>query len=670
MRSYSKIVPRENHHEKNLVADQPARVLLFSGVILALILGLSVRGITSPGKVRSMVAEAASKIHKDVTVTFSGAELSFHRGLLPRFAVIIHDVKMESTNDCWMQPQLMADEIRLPLSFWSMIEGANPITQVEAGQVELRLRSEYKNCETEKPPVVVEAPARKQFVTLKSATYGGPETAAPPPQVDAILIDQLRMSAPAFEESLDLSSFAIRLKSNSPRVIEMSANTNLIRDLQVKGDYLSHATIWSEYSEFPKKAIQARLSGNWREGSYEFNAKYFLKEEVLSSELELQHIPLSQLAQIFKKMQWLQADLNARQVWVSMRAEMNAKKADFKTADLLLRDLRLEGDLGDISSPLVQVTSMDPLRFQPFTLNIQRLSVEKLLALGNRPHPSPALGQLGKFTGTAQIADADHIEITGIHKGLEFIFANKGQRELQTLKEVTGKLVLQKDHWTLGIASFVPDQGSFDGDLQLQADRDFKNIEIKAKAKELILAPNVVRLMTSGGEVGAFAGDLDIKFQQGQMKFVKGSLSSDVIDVEGVKIEKTKLTLDSVNGELVSQAQAQKFSVAVGSTAFLVMKDLIDADWMSDDKLTLKNLTTQFHSKDLKNLGWRGFQASLERGGKISSDGAWDADGALSGFVQTKTNKTQNKWQIGGKRDSPLFTPNADAPSPNKRTKL
>ena len=646
------------HHEKNLIAEQPGRLVLFSGVILAFVLGLSVRGLTAPARMKSLVQSAASRIHKDVTVEFSSAELSLSRGLLPRFAVIIHDVRMESMNECWMAPQLTADEIRLPLSLKSLIQGKNPIQTVEGGKVDFYLRTTFKNCEKVQTDVAPEVPKMKQFVTLKPGvgTSGSQNSAAPPaPEVEAIFIDQLRVVAPQFEDPLELSALAIRLKSNSPRVIEMTAQTHLIKDAQVIGDYLSHASIWVEYTEFPQKFLRARLSGNWREGSYLLKGDYSLKDETLKSELNLKHIPLNQVFQIFRKMHWLKDDLNARQVWVSMNAQLNIQKADFKNAFLHISKLNLEGDLGDLSAAEIQVTSLDPFRYEPFVVDVQRLSVEKILTLSGRLHPSPALGQLGKFTGTARIFDPGHIEVEGVHRGLEFIFANKGQRELQTLKEIAGTMTLHKNRWSLKVARFFPDQGSFDGELELQADRDFKNIEIKAKAKELKLSPEVVRLMTAGGDFGAFDGNLQFKFKDGLMSSIKGALNSDNINVEGVQLQKSKLILDTLNGEIITQVLAQRLKVKVGSPAFQTFKDLISAEWMSDDALAMTGLSAQLNFKD-KAFTWKNFQAGTGRGGRISSDGAWDQEGYLSGLVTAKTSKSQSKWIVGGKRDLPVFT--------------
>lgn len=646
--------PRYTDDDKNLIAEQPGRMVLFSGILLAVILGLIVRGLTAPNKVKSMIESAASRIHKDIDVSFDGAQISLSNGLLPRFAVIISNVKMESENECWMKPRLLADEIRLPLSLWALVDGASPITRIEGGHVQVDLRSPYKNCESMDATPEGEAPKIKQFVVLKQSPSLS-RSEQPSPQVQAIVIDRLQVSAPGINEPVDLRSFAIYLKSNSPRVVEITAKTYLMKD-DLVGDYLSHATVWGEYSEFPRARFQGRISGNWREGSYNLKGSYDIKQEELSTELDLKHIPLSQVSQILKKFQWIKEDLKTRQVWVSLNAQGDLRRSNFKNAQVQVRDLRLEGDLGDLSVAEARITSLDPLKYSPVTVDIRRFSFEKFLALQNQPHPSNMLGQLGSFTGTAEIKDENNIQIRGVQSGLEFIFSNKGQREVQTITEMQGEISLERDRWQAQLTKIVPAGGAFDGQLRLSADRHFKNIELKTKANEIRLAPNVVRLMTAGGKSGAFSGDLHLNLKESKLSNIKGVLNAESLEVEGVEIQKARMVLDEVQGEIVSQTQMQRLSMAVGSPAFAIMKEIIEPDWMSDQRFQLRNLSTQLRIKNPKVLSWKNFSAQLEKGGRLNAEGQWDEDGFLSGLVQAQSSKGIQKWNVGGKRDMPVFT--------------
>lgn len=646
---------RSSDDDKYLISEQPGRFVLFGGVLLAITLGLILRGLMAPSKVRPMIESAAQRVHKDIQVQFEGAQISLARGLLPRFAVIVSKVKMASENECWMRPELMADEIRLPVSFWALLRGQNPITKVEAGQVTVRLRSPYKNCEDRPDEPAHKAPQIKQFVTLKNGP--GPATkASAPPQVGAILVDQLKIHAPTLAEPLDLNSFALRLKSNSPRVVEMTAKTHLMKDESV-GDYLSHATVWGEYSEFPQRTLQGRLSGNWREGSYNLGANYGMKDDALVTELDLKHIPLSQVFQVLKKFQWLKEDLNGRQVWVSLNAQAQIKKSDFKSAEMQIKDVRLEGDVGDVNIENAHVVSLNPLTYLPFSVDIRRMNVEKLLNVLNRAHPTPVLGQLGSFTGVAEVTSQNQVEIRGVHRGLEFIFSNKGQREVQTLNEMAAKLKLDRDRWQIEVSQILPKQGVLDGTLVVNADKDFRSFDLKAKANEVRLSPAVVRLMTAGGQLGPLSGDLSLKYERGGLGALRGTLNSEFLKAEGVSLAKARFSLDYGNGGFHGQTQIQKAAIEVGTPAFQTLKDLIDPEWMNEGRLQMKSLSAQFNAKSFKAVSWKNMSALMEKGGRLSSDGEWSEEGDLSGQVVTQSGKLTRKWVLEGQRDEPVFTP-------------
>lgn len=646
--------PRYSNDDKNLISEQPGRFILFGGIFLAVALGLILRGLLSPNKIRPMIESAASRIHKNIHVEFEGAQISLAQGLLPRFAVIVTKVQMESENECWMSPQLTVDELRLPLSIWSLLQGKSPITRVEAGLVRVDLRRAYKNCENEGAQKNDGAPKITQFVTLKKGP-GSNSQARATPQVNTILVDQLKISAPFLKEPLELNSFGLRLKSNSPRVLEVHAKTHLMKD-GPGGDYLSHSIVWGEYSEFPKSTLQARLSGNWREGSYNLKANYFMKEEELSTELDLKHIPLSQVFQLLKKFRWLKEDLNGKQVWVSLNAQASITKSNFKSAELQIKDVRMEGDVGDLKVEHVHVVSLDPVTYMPFFVDIQRMNIEKLLSVLNQPHPSPIFGKLGSFTGVAEVSDQNQISIEGLHRGVEFVFSNKGQREVQALDEIATRMKLEKDRWQIQVSQFQPNQGVFDGQVLLNADKDFKSLEVKAKMNEVRLSPAVVRLMTTGGQVGPLSGEMNFKFERGHMNYVKGLLMAESLDVEGVALSKARFNVDYGSGEVQTYTQIQKLSVVGGSSSFKIIKDLTDPEWMNDNQLKLKNLNAYFHAKSFKELRWKGLSAQLEQGGRITSEGDWDPEGFLSGMIQAQTVKGSQKWLISGKRDEPIFT--------------
>lgn len=660
MRGPANRTPRYSNEDKNLIAEQPGRVVFLSGLVLAITLGLIFRGLTAPEKVRAQVQAAAKSINKDLDVQFETARVSLRRGLIPRFAVVINNVRMVSSNPCWMTPTLQADEIRLPVSFWALVQGENPVTEVGAGQVHVLLQSGFKECQNQ-PASTPESEPKSGFtphVVLKNKKNVTIATTSPQPQVRAISIDELSVEGPGMNQPLELSDFSVRMTSSSPKVIAVSAKTHLIRDDSV-GDYLSHATIAAEYTEFPKPRVVGRVNGNWREGSYQLNADYLVKEEQLGADVDLRHVPLSQVAHVLKRFNWLSSDVNARQVWVSMNARLAGAAHKLQNAELDLKNFRLEGDIGEVLVPALRVTSFEPFHHAPFIIDIQKLNIGKWLELLNRAPPSSTVAHLGSFTGTATISSENDAVVTGVQRGLEFIFANKGQREIQTLKEVALAANLKGDRWNLTASKVVLDQNPIDGNLQVVADRDWRTFDMTAHVAALHLSPNVVRLMTAGGRVGSLGAELHGKWRAGQWNEWKGLLTADDIAVEGVAAEKSRVQLDSNDGLIVAQAQVQGVTVATGSPTFQTLKDVIEPAWMKDGKLALKTLNSQIQFHTFKNLAWKNLRAQMSEGGQLASDGHWDEVGVLSGQVQTVAGKVQRHWTVSGRRDHPVFTPEA-----------
>src|SRR5690606_20078545 len=113
------------------------------------------------------------------------------------------------------------------------------------------------------------------------------------------------------------------------------------------------------------------------------------------------------------------------------------------------------------------------------------------------------------------------------------------------------------------------------------------------------------------------------------MSFIKGLLNAEVIDVEGVRLEKTRMSLDTLKKDIMARVQVQKLAMKTASPAFLILKDLIQPTWMSEDEWTLKNLSGQFRLHELQSLSWRALQAQVDAAGKIASEGEWNEEGFL-----------------------------------------
>lgn len=651
--------------DRHLIAEQPGMTILLTGLLLAFFLGYTTKSLLSPNRVAARIEKAASHIHKDVKVTFASAKVSLSNGILPRFAVIISDVKMESSQECLGAPVVTVDELSLPISMWNLLQGKAPVRRVEGNNVHLTLREDPKSCDDDTGliPVAGTAPLVKpQAVTLSPSESANKYRN----DVRGVFVRSLRISSEKHPQySTELQNFAVKVTSFEPKVIEVTAKSHLLRDTQV-GDYLSHANLYLQYKESPEAQVQAHFFGNWREGHYSVIANYNLAERLLAVESDLKHIPLSQILALLQKYELASKNLNGRQVWVSTKARLMGPVDEIRESPLEIRDVKVEGDLGELYVERINVSALEPLRYDPIQVEVRKLDLEKLLFLLNRPRQSGIFAGLGVFAGRAEIISDRRMKLTGEHSGLEFIFSNKGQRELQVLDSVVGDASLDGNDWIFQIKRVAPRGGLFAGDLKVTADRDFKSIDARINIDELLLADPVQKLMTGGGNIGPLTMDSDVHLQEGKVQRLRGQLRVDSMDVEGVNFGKMRAQLDW-KGTVVLSTQIQSMKVAPGSPVAGVLKNVTLASWWSPQGLSLNSVNGRLESADFKDFSWKGIQGIAGRTGRLITNGSWDASSQLRGSVTVRDGKIQRRWKIEGSREVPVFVEENNSVKPARK---
>ncbi|QDK38077.1 hypothetical protein [Bdellovibrio sp. NC01] len=646
---------RRLRSDKHLVTEQPGTRILVIGLAISFFLGYTLKSVLSPARVAARIEKAASHIHKDIKVSFESAQVSLADGILPRFSVVITKAQMESTQACWMAPILEIDELRLPVSFWGVITGTSLVKKVEADNVQLTLRGNLKDCN--------QAEFNAENASSQPATPAPAVSLSPNEQAQKYRNAVSELSIQNFKIVLneypqyptEFMDFAVKVKSFEPKVIEVKAKTHLLRD-ELVGDYLSHANLFIEYKESPEKHVQAHFFGNWREGHYSMIGNYTIDDHLLNVETDLKHIPLSQVLSLMQKYDLVSKDLNGKQVWISALGRMTADIRKIREAPVEVKNFRVEGELGELSSEQITFTKLEPLTYKPINIDVKNMRVNRLLNFLSRNHQHKILGDLGSFSGRAEIRSENYIHLTGEHTGLEFIFSNKGQRELQVIERMLGDINLDGDQWSFQVNRVEPRGGNFIGSVNLKADRDFKDVDIKARIDEMVFAPQVQKLMTNGGEVGLTSVNAEARIMGGDLKSLKGLLLVDKMSVEGMDFGKTRGEFDFQKGEIQLNTKIQSVGVHETSPGAAILNQVTEPEWWQNGQLDIQDLTGQFHFKDLQHLQWKNFQAKMGKDRRMTADGAWDEFGQLKGSALIKDGKNTKKFVLEGNRENPQFT--------------
>ncbi len=658
------VYPSKNPYvsqDRYLIAEQPGAAIFISGLLIALFLGLTFRAFIAPARVREQIERAAQNIHKDVNVRFDEAVVSLSDGILPRFSVVISNIRMNASDPCWMTPELSIDQMRLPISIWGLLAGRGAIREIETDQVQLVLRSEYKDClktssfgpEAQQTRETASLNLPTQVVHLESASGNADKFAN---QIREIRIGKLRIESEKYGPyRAEFHDLDLQMKDFEPRWIVLNAKTHLFRDEQV-GDYLAHANIHIEYRDSPEANVQAHFFGNWREGHYSLIGNYSLTEKNLVLESEVKHIPLSQILNLLQKYHLVAANLNARQLWLSFNSRFSGPVERLTQAPFEISDLNLEGDQMEVNSERIKVQSLMPLAYEPIRFNVSHLNLDKVLNFFNQTLSTQIFSHLGSFSGAAEIRSGEDIHLAGTYSGLEFIFSNKGQRELQVVDRMEAQATFAKEKWNIDLSHLELDHGAFDGNIKVQADKTFGDMDVLLKIEGARLSPAVQKLMTQGGLVGTLKTQLEMKTRGGHLTSMKGDMHIPQMKVEGVDFVNTKGRFDFIKDELVLNVQVSSISVEPDSVAIQTLgplKKVLGAS--GKDDFLINSLNGQFRTREFRTFHWKNFSGQVGGHGQLRADGGWNEAGELTGSVSYHDKKNQQRWRLGGVREAPEF---------------
>lgn len=130
----------------DLVSEQRGLRWVLMGLFTSLVLGLIFKTAYSPENLTELIQKELSQTPKEFSVTFERAELSLADGVLPDLALVIRNIRISSTNECWGQPSLDANELRLPLSIRDLFQGHLLFRTADLDNVELTFFSNFKPC--------------------------------------------------------------------------------------------------------------------------------------------------------------------------------------------------------------------------------------------------------------------------------------------------------------------------------------------------------------------------------------------------------------------------------------------------------------------------------------------------------------------------------------------
>lgn len=652
--------------EKDLVAEQSGFGISLIGLLLSLFIGLAIRGVLAPEKVQAHLEKAISHIHPDLEIKFQEAYVSFADGSLPDLAVVVRGGVISSEKKCWMAPLMEINELRLPLSWSHLFRGEIYIHEVLVDSVNLSLRNAPEKCD-EKQSALVKPELPQVNLDGEKRTPAQFNSQSNNPQamdfknvrrknpIDTLKISSLKIHyLPIPFTSAEIRNFKLFQKSPEPRWFEITGQLSLGADA-LAGDFSSYANLKIDAIDGDNASVSASAKGILREGHYDISLTAKPKSDEFDFGINVQHVPVSQMIPLLKKYRLMNSDIAGKQAWVSGKVSMSGRMSVVTKTPLNLQNLKLEGDLGEFSLAHAEIETLEPLKYKPMEFQIKSLNIRKFIEFLGKNHPTPAFGELGSFSGTAMFNNPEDLRLRGDYSGLEFIFSNRGSRQIQSMGLISGELILRNGLWNMNLDRIKPVDGIFDGQVLIKADRDFKWVNVDAKLNELSLSPQVQILMTGGGSLGSTSGRLQAKFDHADLKQLSGHLKWDQLLIEGIRLYRPKVQLQTIQDEFqidfATQELEMKMDHPLTGSMFTPVLEPLFAD-SSEKSFLAKAMSTKIRTKKLHELSWQSLQMNTSKG-MLKSQGGWNVQGDLNGEIILPTQKL--KWNVSGNRSKPLL---------------
>lgn len=641
----------QDYNKQLTVSDQPGMKIFLIGLIFSMVVGLIFRGITSPDRIYKMVEQASHHVHRDVKIKFDSAELKLSDGIFPRIFVLIKNVSMQAEEPCWYRPNVRIENIELPVSIIKLIRRVNPITKIYADQVSFYLYGKKEECQPIKPQVEKNNQTPQAFMAMpkSSEVVDFIEQNSDSSDIQNIQIRLLKFRAVAYMENpIEIQNLNFQSKSQHPRDIILRAKSNLFRDEQM-GDYLSHSNIYIEFKEQPEPTIQASIYGNLREGVYSINLKYTHLDQDLISDIEIKHAPVQVITELMNKWGYNTRHFEPRQMWLSMKSHSEGFVGHYQDSPLFIKDIKVVGETGDVAIPQVTIESFSPLKISPTQMMVNNINLDKILDILNLPKTKQTLGALGVLSGVLKYEEP-LFQFSGQLKGLEFIFANKGQREVQRINNLNISSSKNKNLYKFNLQKFELNNGELQADVKLQHDENKKQSIVQVRIDNLRLAPEVQKLITNEGELNQLNGNLQLQVLDQNIKSLAGQVNLNKTTIENMTFEKLKSNLSFKNNQIYSQVTIDSVKLTTGSPGFQFF--LKTGVLQNHDELILHKVAAQIHTDNFSTLSWENLVSQFEAPPyRLVSSGGWNQKGELHGSLKLISGKKENIWKILGHRD-------------------
>lgn len=622
--------------KETLVTDQPGRKIFFSGLILSCALGFFIRGLTKPELLQAELKSAVDRIHTSTQVDWGGVSFSLKNGWWPRFSILINDIKIVSLESCWGEPLLYAREIELPISFTSFFEKGQPLKKIYIRDAFLEFKSNFV-CEKKGKPTAV-AISSENIQSIRLRPMKDSPTVPPLVLTDFVFENlKLRQADWVFPD-WNFNTLELNAKENRPWYVEVSSNFNIPGMDGVD----TGAELAAVYKEFPAQVLEVKIKGHWREGAFQVKGLWEGAQKSWTYQSKFDHIPFQFLRTIAKKTKtpWNWPD---KPMWFSFSTQTLLPFTRWESSQHFVKELEVEGDLGELTIPDLEIKSWKPFKVQPFAFKVQHADLnavfEKDLKKVN------FLESFGKLSGQGQWSSERDVLFTGKVEQIQIPVFHREQKMVQLVKSLDLQAELKSGQWKMTSQKWLLDKGLLNGSFRLEGNQDLSTGQVQLGVDSFKMDSDLLKFMEIITPDLQVVGKINSRWKNSHVQDFSGLLKTDLIETRVFELEKPIFNLKRSPLTWDLKIQASQLKIRELSFAALDPNDSSQLKFPYESKAM--NALIQL---DLgQNLKWN--LSSLQ----IKSSGTVDQSGGLKGTLSLGPKNQEKSLQLTGSRKNPQF---------------
>lgn len=640
------------------VADQPGLKRSLFLILLATFSGFILRSALTSDFVQGRVQKAANRIHTDLKIDFASTRFSLSDGIFPEFAVVAEGIRFESANTCWMGPVGEIDELRIPIDLGVLIFSQRvQVSRLKIGAISLSLRNRSQDCGSALKSAFDGSPGERRD---PEGFQGGPVRTSSRGTITEVFIESLDLHwARLGSMPIQFKNLVLRKEDPQQEDFDLMANLNL-GGLAMLADFSSHASIRVQRKG---PLVSSELVGSWREGKYEISARSNLDQENFEMSGRIDHLPLSQILALWRRKQSQSgkpaphlAEIDSRQIWLNMKFSTPRPQPLGRDPQVRVESLHIEGDLGKVEGGPFVVESWSPLAISKASLALRDFKSERVLQVLSGEAKPDSLSSFGFLNGEVRSLGGRRFELVGEFSDIGFVFSNRGERRTQTISLASGRLAYDDGQWQLEFKKIRPADGLFLGEVRLRGQEGRAEADLEVQVEELILSPEVQSLMTGGGSLGRWTGDIKGTLDRSGLRRISGSVFVQDLAVEGLRMNKVRASISTPSEHFVVDIQSPSLELDSGSRVYRALEPLLRNFPLLTERQVLeaRDLAFTFESSTKSDLRWR-LKPLTVFDFVMRSEGQWDELGSLSGRVYLGPRGREKLWRLQGHRDNPVW---------------